>query len=75
MVSSFEESPVVCKVSDFGESLAVATKASGRDKLANPAWCAPEIMKGEPYTEKADVFSLGIVLWEILTRQLPYSGM
>lgn len=30
-------------------------------------------MKGLPYTEKADVFSLGIVLWEIITRSLPYS--
>jgi hypothetical protein len=58
---------------DFGESIAVATKALGRDKLGNPAWCAPEIMKGDPYTEKADVFSMGIVMWEIISRQLPYS--
>lgn len=75
MVSFSEDSHVVCKVSDFGESLVVATKALGRDKLANPAWCSPEIMKGDAYTEKADVFSMGIVMWELLTQKLPYSGM
>lgn len=37
---------MVCKLTDFGESIMVATKALGRDKLGNPVWCAPEIMKG-----------------------------
>lgn len=73
IASLAENAPVVCKLTDFGESLSVATKASGREKLANPAWCAPEVMKGNPYTESADIFSLGIVLWELLTRSLPYS--
>jgi len=35
---------------------------------------APEIVNQEEYTEKADVFSFGIILWEILTRQEPYKG-
>ncbi|EGC38713.1 hypothetical protein DICPUDRAFT_148631 [Dictyostelium purpureum] len=63
---------VVCKVSDFGETRAVVTSALGRDKLSNPIWLSPEIMRGEEYTEKADVYSFGIVLWEILTGQLPF---
>lgn len=37
------------------------------------AWLAPEVMKGESYTEKADVFSYGIVLWELLTHEHPYA--
>ena len=32
-----------------------------------------EIMKKEPYTEKSDCFSMGIILWELMTRKLPYS--
>ncbi|KAF2075746.1 hypothetical protein CYY_002928 [Polysphondylium violaceum] len=63
---------VVCKVSDFGETRAVVTSALGRDKLSNPIWLSPEIMRGEEYTEKADVYSFGIILWEILTGLLPF---
>jgi serine/threonine protein kinase len=35
-------------------------------------WMAPEIIKGQMYTEKADVYAFGIILWEILTRKEPY---
>jgi len=40
-----------------------------------PYWTAPEIIRQEAYTEKADVYSYGIVLWELITAQEPYSGM
>ena len=36
---------------------------------------APEVIKGKEYTEKADVFSFGIILWEIATRQPPYRNL
>jgi serine/threonine protein kinase len=36
------------------------------------AWTAPEILSGRDYTKSADVYSLGIVMWEILTRREPY---
>lgn len=52
MCSFNEKDDIVCKLSDFGESMAVATQALGRQNLGNPAWCAPEIMKKEPYSEK-----------------------
>lgn len=31
--------------------------------------------QNEPYNEKADVYSFGVLVWEILTRQTPYSGI
>lgn len=46
MASFNENEEIVCKVSDFGESIAAATKALGREKLANPLWLSPEIMRG-----------------------------
>jgi serine/threonine protein kinase len=36
---------------------------------------APEVLANQPYNEKADVYSYGIILWELLTRQCPYDKM
>jgi serine/threonine protein kinase len=30
-------------------------------------WMAPEVIEHKPYDERADVFSFGVVLWELLT--------
>lgn len=37
-------------------------------------WMAPELMSGGKCTEKADIFSFGIVLYEILTGDQPIRG-
>jgi serine/threonine protein kinase len=36
-------------------------------------WLAPEIIQMKPYTEKADVYSLGVIFWELLTREQYFS--
>ena len=38
-------------------------------------WMAPEVIEHAPYGTKADVFSFGIVLWELLTGRVPYADM
>ena len=35
---------------------------------------APEVLENQPYTIKADVYSFGIVLWEILSREPPFAN-
>jgi serine/threonine protein kinase len=39
-----------------------------------PAFAAPEVLKQQKYSTKADVFSFAIVLWEIWVRKTPYYG-
>lgn len=38
-------------------------------------WMAPEVLANEKYAEPADVYSCGIILWELLSRECPYDGM
>ena len=38
-------------------------------------WMAPEVIEHNPYREKADVFSFGITMWELLTARVPYEQM
>lgn len=35
---------------------------------------APETLENKPYTHKADVYSYGIVLWEIICREPPFKN-
>ena len=37
-----------------------------------PSWVAPEIFRGEHYTEKIDVYSYSIVLWELFCFKKPH---
>ncbi|KAL0477520.1 serine/threonine-protein kinase CTR1 [Acrasis kona] len=39
-----------------------------------PYWMAPEVIRQESCNEKSDVFSLGVILWEIITQRKPYEG-
>lgn len=42
--------------------------------LGTFAWSAPEVLAGRRCTEKVDIYSFGIVLWEICTGEVPVRG-
>mmetsp|Transcript_33003 Transcript_33003/g.82965 ORF Transcript_33003/g.82965 Transcript_33003/m.82965 type:complete len:2143 (+) Transcript_33003:102-6530(+) len=68
LVDLREDAEVVAKVADFGLSQAIASTTKGRS-VANPVWLAPEIMEGLEYTDKADVYSFGVILYEMVSRR------
>lgn len=63
------------KVCDFGLSRLKAQERSMTGNCGTVQWMAPEILGNQPYAEPADVFSFGIILWELLTGECPYDGM
>lgn len=64
------------KVCDFGLSRFKAnTFISSKSVAGTPEWMAPEFLRGEPSNEKSDVFSFGVILWELITLQQPWSGL
>jgi serine/threonine protein kinase len=65
-----------------GKAFLVAMKFSFRVHLSLFFVClfystqqAPEVLANQSYNEKADVYSYGIIVWELLTRQCPYDKM
>jgi serine/threonine protein kinase len=67
---------ICTKITDFG--LSRENSLVNEMMTANTGtyhWMAPEVLDAKPYTHKADVFSYGICLYEIITRTTPYPGM
>ncbi|XP_052182384.1 uncharacterized protein LOC127795023 isoform X2 [Diospyros lotus] len=67
----------ICKVGDLGLSkVKCQTLISGGVRGTLP-WMAPELLNGSSslVSEKVDVFSFGIVMWELLTGEEPYGDL
>lgn len=64
------------KICDFGLSR-VMMDIPMRDSSSagTPEWMAPELIRNEPFTEKCDVFSLGVIMWELCTLNRPWEGI
>ncbi|KAL1826273.1 hypothetical protein ACET3Z_004685 [Daucus carota] len=63
------------KVADFGTSCLETQSQESKGNMGTYRWMAPEMIKEKPYTRKVDVYSFGIVLWELTTSLLPFQGM
>ncbi|KAF8367188.1 mom-4 [Pristionchus pacificus] len=61
------------KIGDFGEVGEV--KQTMTNCKGSAPWMAPEVFKGKQYTTACDVYSLGIILWQMVTRKQPYPGI
>lgn len=64
------------KICDFGLSR-IMTSRPMRDSASagTPEWMAPELIRNDPFTEKCDIFSLGVIMWELCTLNRPWEGV
>lgn len=67
------------KLADFGDSrIVAAADAPMTSRRGTLRWAAPEVMQGQgegQYSERVDIYSLGIVLWELLTGEVPFAEL
>ncbi|XP_048430407.1 serine/threonine-protein kinase EDR1 isoform X9 [Pyrus x bretschneideri] len=64
------------KLCDFGLSRIMSeTNMKDSSSAGTPEWMAPELIRNEPFTEKCDIFSLGVLMWELCTLNRPWEGV
>lgn len=63
------------KLGDFGISKVLTnTVDKARTMVGTPYYLSPEIVEGKPYSFKSDVWSLGVMLYELCTLKPPFDG-
>ncbi|KAH0791702.1 TKL family protein kinase [Histomonas meleagridis] len=64
------------KICDFGLSRMISNDSEVMTGGTGTAqWMAPEVLDSKPYGKKADVYSYGILFWELLSHEIPYRGL
>jgi serine/threonine protein kinase len=63
------------RISDFGTALLADSELTQViDAVGTPSYMSPEQIGGQEVTQQADIYSLGVVMYQLLTGKLPFAG-
>ena len=66
---------MVCKLTDFGFANIIKQGENMNLKLGTPLYMAPELVKGQTYDTKVDIWAVGVLAFLMLTGIYPFDGM
>lgn len=59
-------------LTDFGLSRLRVDSLVDTGPGGTPEWMAPELLRQQPFNEQSDVFSFGVILWELVMCEKPW---
>jgi serine/threonine protein kinase len=62
------------KLADFGIAHSATKTGDFAPSLGTLSYMSPEVLQGKPSDHRSDLYSLGVVLYEVLTGRIPYSS-
>ena len=62
------------KISDFGTALVTSGDATQVTAVGSPAYMSPEQIREQPVDHRTDVYSMGVVMYHMLTGRLPFQA-
>ncbi|XP_020241298.1 serine/threonine-protein kinase ATG1c-like isoform X2 [Asparagus officinalis] len=74
LLSTYDENSVL-KIADFGFARSLQPRGLAETLCGSPLYMAPEIMQLQKYDAKADLWSVGAILYQLVTGRTPFSGM
>ena len=63
----------VLKIGDFGFAKTSNNESFLKTLVGTPSYMAPQILKEERYTHKCDIWSLGVMTYEMLVGKIPWN--
>lgn len=62
------------KITDFGAALSLVSETTQVTGVGSPAYMSPEQVRDQPLSHQTDIFSLGIVMYQLLCGRLPFKA-
>lgn len=62
------------KIADFGMARFMDPNDLSQTLCGTPLYMAPEILKKQPYKDNVDLWSIGVIMWEMVTGYVPYKS-